>query len=337
MLLQRSGPRKYLKNGRNEQEYDVSHFIGWQVLWMKGEFKTTLRVKQNRHKGLVAFKLLQSDIMERFEGSWALHPFTQSAMQKVIGKPTFDPLAGMKGATLLDLLHTASVHITVDPVTSKQLVACPSLCVKSRFTPTKCTGLADFWASKTERKCLVVFEQNVLPKGVPPRLKGLARRIAASAMKRTLDDIDDEAQRIHKGESRIPSLNHFAHTKKEPLAPAASASATQANTPQPKARFGQSWRRRQRCEHDGADTPDPASEQAAGDEKQQQTRHSKRCTTGLLAAGRTASVTAAAGQARRSNAEDQAERQARARRCWKCAKSDDFGLWRASLPNSINL
>jgi hypothetical protein len=70
--------------------------------------------------------------------------------------------------------------------------------------------LADFLAGKRERRSLVVFEQSVTPKGVPPRLRGLARRIAAGAMKTTLDDLDAEAARIQKGQSRLPDLNRFA-------------------------------------------------------------------------------------------------------------------------------
>ena len=46
--IQRSGPRHYKVRNSNEQEYDVSHYIGWQVLWRKGEFETYLRGAHSR-------------------------------------------------------------------------------------------------------------------------------------------------------------------------------------------------------------------------------------------------------------------------------------------------
>ena len=69
-------------------------------------------------------------------------------------------------------------------------------------------------AIKRERKCIVQFEQNITPRKVPPRLQGLARRIACSALTQTLTDIEAEAKRIEHGASRIPSLNRFSERKR---------------------------------------------------------------------------------------------------------------------------
>lgn len=64
-------------------------------------------------------------------------------------------------------------------------------------------------ASKQHR-CLIEFEQKVQPRSIPPALSGLGRRIAANAMKTTLEDVDREAALIEQGRSTIPDLDRFA-------------------------------------------------------------------------------------------------------------------------------
>lgn len=81
------------------KKYEVTHITGWKVLWFKGEFRTRLRIEQDRHRGCVSFKLLDSDVMSAFDGRWEVKPCTQRSLDKLYGKPAnFNPFAGIAGA-----------------------------------------------------------------------------------------------------------------------------------------------------------------------------------------------------------------------------------------------
>lgn len=58
-------------------------------------------------------------------------------------------------------------------------------------------------------ECLIEFEQQIQPKGVPKALKGLTRRIAAQSLSDTLHDIDCEARRIRRGKPRLAELAKY--------------------------------------------------------------------------------------------------------------------------------
>jgi hypothetical protein len=94
--MQRSNPRKYIKKGLFETVYEVEHVTGWSVLWFSGEFVTKLLVKENRGSKSLSFKLLRSDVMKDFDGSWMLQPCTQKGLNKLYGKGgrSFDGLIG---------------------------------------------------------------------------------------------------------------------------------------------------------------------------------------------------------------------------------------------------
>lgn len=100
MNVQRTGKRTYRKNNLFEKQYDVDHITGWSVLWFSGEFKTRLRVTEVKRTGTVRFQLLESDIMNDFEGEWTLKPCTQQALNKMYGKEAgFNPFGGLQSAS----------------------------------------------------------------------------------------------------------------------------------------------------------------------------------------------------------------------------------------------
>lgn len=67
-----------------------------------------------------------------------------------------------------------------------------------------------FGSARHDRACLLEFTQQVQPKSVPKPLRGLARRIAASALKTTMEDIDIEARNIRAGKPTLPGFEQYA-------------------------------------------------------------------------------------------------------------------------------
>eukprot|EP00892_Ulva_mutabilis_P011986 jgi/Ulvmu1/915/UM101_0024.1 len=86
-----------------------------------------------------------------------------------------------------------------------------------------------FGPSKHSRKCLIEFTQQVQPKSVPAPLRGLARRIAASALKTTMDDLDKEARRIHAGKPTLPGFEGCIDNVVAAKAPVASVALSGAS------------------------------------------------------------------------------------------------------------
>lgn len=107
--VQRTNPREYKKRGIFETVYEVEHVTGWSILWLSGEFITKLRVAENRGSKSVTFKLIKSDVMEDFDGSWKLQPYTQAGMNKMFGKGG-NPLEGIVGTQCLH--HLAPLNCT---------------------------------------------------------------------------------------------------------------------------------------------------------------------------------------------------------------------------------
>ena len=67
-----------------------------------------------------------------------------------------------------------------------------------------------FGSARHDKACLLEFTQQVQPKSVPKPLRGLARRIAASALKTTMEDIDIEARNIRAGKPTLPGFEQYA-------------------------------------------------------------------------------------------------------------------------------
>ena len=164
--------------------------------------------------------------------------------------------------------------------------------------------------AKRERRCLVVFEQKITPKGVPPRLRGLARRICASSLKQTLDDIDNEAARIERGNSRIPELNRFsAHAALRPE-PAKHRNAPEVDLEQPE--------KRQRRGRGGQEHSSPGG-------------------AAVPAAEKTGSLSAAAGRAQGRGPFALGARAMGALQRLQRSNAEAGGLWKASLANSVRV
>lgn len=71
-------------------------------------------------------------------------------------------------------------------------------------------GLAGLFGKKSDES-LLEFQQETDPKAAPPpALRGLVRRIAAGAMKRTMDDLDAEAERIRQGKATLEGFEQWA-------------------------------------------------------------------------------------------------------------------------------
>jgi hypothetical protein len=85
------------------------------------------------------------------------------------------------------------------------------------FPSSSRTACAGFLAGKRNRS-VIDFEQHIEPKHIPAALTGLARRIAASTIKETMEDFDREARLIERGCSTFPELNRFASSQSAPLA-----------------------------------------------------------------------------------------------------------------------
>lgn len=93
-----------------ETIYEVEHVTGWSLLWLSGEFITKLKVTENRGSKSVEFKLLRSDIMKDFHGSWKLQPCTQAGMNKLYGKRG-NPFEGIIGVHCLSASSTAQIRM----------------------------------------------------------------------------------------------------------------------------------------------------------------------------------------------------------------------------------
>lgn len=161
--LKRTNPRNYKKRGIFETIYEVEHVTGWSLLWLSGEFITKLKVTENRGSKSVEFKLLKSDIMKDFHGSWKLQPCTQAGMNKLYGK---------------------------------------------RGNPFE--GIIGLFGGRKSTTSLIDFNQQMEPKTTPGPLKGLVRRIAAGALKRTMDDLQAEAKRIKQGKPTLAGFEQWA-------------------------------------------------------------------------------------------------------------------------------
>jgi hypothetical protein len=54
---------------------------------------------EDRQAMTVKFKMIESDIMQRFEGSWRLQPYSQRGLDRLYGKQAaFNPFGGFQGA-----------------------------------------------------------------------------------------------------------------------------------------------------------------------------------------------------------------------------------------------
>ena len=121
-LLQRTGGRVVLKERPGFIKYEVNQYLGWRLLMLHGEFRTRLRVTEDRNKMCGKFELIDSDVMQFFEGTWKLQPCTQRGLDRLYGKAVpFNPFASLQGVanpltpTLFSIAgyaynHTLSSH-----------------------------------------------------------------------------------------------------------------------------------------------------------------------------------------------------------------------------------
>ena len=97
--MQRHGEKQTLKKQLGFHQYNVNHYTGWSILWMSGEFKTRLRVTEDWGSKTVRFELLDSAVMDEFDGLWTLRPYTQRGLDRLTGKlQAFRPFGALPGA-----------------------------------------------------------------------------------------------------------------------------------------------------------------------------------------------------------------------------------------------
>lgn len=104
----------------------------------------------------------------------------------------------------------AAPHHSHCPLAAPLAFVAVSVSPHYHCSPSACKGAGLFGGSKHDKQCLIEFNQSVQPKSVPRPLRGLARRIAASSLKTTMDDADKEARRIRAGKPTLPGFEMYA-------------------------------------------------------------------------------------------------------------------------------
>jgi len=154
---------------RGRQVIDIEQEAKWRFLCFGGTFSTKLFVHQNKPAREIMFKLKESGMMKRFEGTWHIKPFNQQALDESFG---FNSRKGQ--------------HWTAGPVHALQ-----------GFHRRVRGG------SVKEAASLLTLEQSVCPNAVPPKaLEGILKGIAARQVRNLVEDVRREVDKRNAEKER---------------------------------------------------------------------------------------------------------------------------------------
>lgn len=162
--------RKIIEDDRRgRQVIDIEQEAKWRFLCFGGTFSTKLFVHQNRPTREIGFKLKESGMMKRFEGTWNIRPFNQEALDESFG-----------------FNHRQGQHWSAGPMHAFQ-----------GFQKRMRGGRV------AETASLLTLEQSVCPNAIPPKaLEKILKGIAARQVRNLIEDVRREVDRRNAEKER---------------------------------------------------------------------------------------------------------------------------------------
>lgn len=164
-------------NGQGRVTAEFEQKAKWKFLFFSGTFKTRLVVSQDRDSRVINFRLAQPGFMKKFEGSWRLQPFTQSALDALDAPPLGPAQGGTWQGPSWSRWNTAVV-------TLQHRLGLPS----------------------KQEATLAVLEQSLMPALIPPPpFDTMLKKIAARQLQIMLEDLQTEVKKIKAGKGSLVS------------------------------------------------------------------------------------------------------------------------------------